>query len=120
MQKSCFYDAALSLQDLVEGGGYQAHVLTVQYFVEDFPVEKRADAKVFDAGAGTGMVARGVCIRLGCIYRAKKVTCRLYTAILNFSPYMFHSADYIFLSVLSDQRGYSEGSEKYYRNRFIF
>ena len=32
----------------------------MQYFVDGYPVEKRADAKVFDAGAGTGMVARGV------------------------------------------------------------
>ena len=51
------------LQDLVEGGGYQAHILTVQYFTDGYPEEKRADAKIFDAGAGTGMVARGVSIR---------------------------------------------------------
>ena len=38
----------------------------MQYFVDGYPVEKRGDAKVFDAGAGTGMVARGVgtCITL--------------------------------------------------------
>ena len=32
----------------------------MQYFTDGYPTEKRADAKVFDAGAGTGMVARGV------------------------------------------------------------
>lgn len=47
-------------KDLVEGGGYQAHILTVQYFTDGYPEEKRADAKIFDAGAGTGMVARGL------------------------------------------------------------
>ena len=36
----------------------------MQYFVDGYPVEKRADAKVFDAGAGTGMVARGVGTRI--------------------------------------------------------
>lgn len=41
-------------------GGYQAHLLTVQYFTDGYPTEKRADAKILDAGAGTGMVARGL------------------------------------------------------------
>ena len=36
----------------------------MQYFVDGYPAEKRADAKVFDAGAGTGMVARGVGTRI--------------------------------------------------------
>ena len=59
MSKQCNILLPLS-QDLVEGGGYQAHVLTVQYFTEGYPMDKRANAKVLDAGAGTGMVARGV------------------------------------------------------------
>ena len=37
---------------------------------------------------------------------------------LKHSPYMIHSADYIFLLVLFDQRRYSEKS-KIYRVRFI-
>ena len=65
-------------QDLVEGGGYQAHVLTVQYFTEGYPMDKRANAKVFDAGAGTGMVARGVSMDLDIFLedkRQRKIVC---------------------------------------------
>ena len=34
------------------------------------------------------------------------------------SPFIIHSANYIFLLVLSCQRGYSEKSENYHRPRF--
>ena len=40
--------------------GYEAPILTVQYFSETFPKESRDEAKVLDIGAGTGMVARGL------------------------------------------------------------
>ena len=39
---------------------------------------------------------------------------------LNVSPYIAHSADYIFLLVIRDQRGNSEKSNIRYRLRFIF
>ena len=43
-------------------GGYVGHKVAVKYFTDHYPADKRAEAKVLDVGAGTGMVARGVCI----------------------------------------------------------
>ena len=36
------------------------HKVAVKYFTDHFPADKRAEAKILDVGAGTGMVARGV------------------------------------------------------------
>ena len=47
-------------------------------------------------------------------------TAQNYTEYETVFPYIIHSADYIFPLVLSDQRGYFEKSENYYRFRFIF
>ena len=41
-------------------GAYVGHELAVQHFTKHFPADGRAEAKILDVGAGTGMVARGV------------------------------------------------------------
>ena len=50
---NCFY------QDML-ADGYQAPDLTVKYFSESFPKEKRNEIKILDIGTGTGLVARGL------------------------------------------------------------
>ena len=62
-----------SFKDLLNEG-YEAPALTVKYFCDDFPAEKKIDVKIIDVGAGTGLVARGVrnypyqSFRFGLIY----------------------------------------------------
>ena len=50
----------LLLQEML-ASGYEAPLLAVKYFSEAFPKESRRDVKVLDVGAGTGLVARGLC-----------------------------------------------------------
>lgn len=48
-------------EEIVTGvGGYVGHKVAVKYFTDNFPAEKRAEARILDVGAGTGMVARGL------------------------------------------------------------
>ena len=60
---SCKYIAFCLLQVVTGVGGYVGHKVAVKYFTDHYPADKRAEAKVLDVGAGTGMVARGVRIK---------------------------------------------------------